>query len=383
MNTVILIRYSEIFLKGANRKYFENALYNNIKQSLSSEEYKLEKYSGRYIVRDFESDKINWFIEQISNVFGVHSLSAAYEVTSNIDDIAEAAILCAKGKGTFRITTNRADKTFPLKSFQVSAEIGGRVLNKYNEMRVDLHNAEQEIFLDMRENGKTLIFGKVIKAVNGMPIGVSGNGLLLLSGGIDSPVACFMMAKRGMSIRALHFASYPYTSEAAKQKVLSLAKILKKYCLNLTVDIVSFTEIQTQIHQKCPENLLIAIMRRFMMRIANILAEKNNCGAIITGESLGQVASQTLESITCTNDVTQLPIFRPLIGFDKEDIIEVARKIGTFQTSILPYEDCCTIFLPKNPVTKPKVEYVSRAEEALDTETLIYNALQNIETVII
>jgi thiamine biosynthesis protein ThiI len=216
-----------------------------------------------------------------------------------------------------------------------------------------------------------------------MPIGVSGNGLLLLSGGIDSPVACFMMAKRGMSIRALHFASYPYTSEAAKQKVLSLAKILKKYCLNLTVDIVSFTEIQTQIHQKCPENLLIAIMRRFMMRIANILAEKNNCGAIITGESLGQVASQTLESITCTNDVTQLPIFRPLIGFDKEDIIEVARKIGTFQTSILPYEDCCTIFLPKNPVTKPKVEYVSRAEEALDTETLIYNALQNIETVII
>ncbi len=383
MNTVILIRYSEIFLKGANRKYFENALYNNIKQSLSGEEYKLEKYSGRYIVRDFELDKINWFTEQISNVFGVHSLSAAYEVTSNIDDIAEAAILCAKGKGTFRITTNRADKTFPLKSFQVSAEIGGRVLNKYNEMRVDLHNAEQEIFLDMRENGKTLIFGKVIKAVNGMPIGVSGNGLLLLSGGIDSPVACFMMAKRGMSIRALHFASYPYTSEAAKQKVLSLAKILKKYCLNLTVDIVSFTEIQTQIHQKCPENLLIAIMRRFMMRIANILAEKNNCGAIITGESLGQVASQTLESITCTNDVTQLPIFRPLIGFDKEDIIEVARKIGTFQTSILPYEDCCTIFLPKNPVTKPKVEYVSRAEEALDTETLIYNALQNIETVII
>lgn len=383
MNTVILIRYSEIFLKGANRKYFENALYNNIKQSLSGEEYKLEKYSGRYIVRDFELDKINWFTEQISNVFGVHSLSAAYEVTSNIDDIAEAAILCAKGNGSFRITTNRADKTFPLKSFQVSAEIGGRVLNKYNEMRVDLHNAEQEIFLDMRENGKTLIFGKVIKAVNGMPIGVSGNGLLLLSGGIDSPVACFMMAKRGMSIRALHFASYPYTSEAAKQKVLSLAEILKKYCLNLTVDIVSFTEIQTQIHQKCPENLLIAIMRRFMMRIANILAKKNNCGAIITGESLGQVASQTLESITCTNDVTQLPIFRPLIGFDKEDIIEVARKIGTFQTSILPYEDCCTIFLPKNPVTKPKVEYVSRAEEALDTETLIYNALQNIETVII
>ena len=267
-----------------------------------------------------------------------------------------------------------------MNSYEISSEIGYRLLTEFKDLTVDLHNPDQELYVDVRENGKTLVFSSIIKAVNGMPVGVSGKGLLMLSGGIDSPVACFMMAKRGMTLRALHFASYPYTSENAKQKVLTLAKLLKKYCINMTVDVVSFTEIQTQIHEKCPENLMITIMRRFMMRIANRMCDLHDCKAVITGESLGQVASQTMESITSTNSVAKYPVLRPLIGFDKDEIIEIARKINTFNTSILPYEDCCTIFLPKNPATKPKLEVVERAEKALDVDALVEHALKNVET---
>ena len=216
-----------------------------------------------------------------------------------------------------------------------------------------------------------------------MPVGTGGKGIVMLSGGIDSPVAAYMMAKRGMTLRALHFHSFPYTSMQAKQKVLDLAKIIKKYTLHLTVDVVSFTEIQTAIHEKCPEEYMITIMRRFMMRIAERIAKNNNAGAIITGESLGQVASQTLESLTSTNSVATLPVFRPLIGFDKDEIIEISQKIGAFETSILPYEDCCTIFLPKRPVTKPRLSAVEKVESVLDVDALVENALANIETVAI
>lgn len=216
-----------------------------------------------------------------------------------------------------------------------------------------------------------------------MPVGTGGKGIVMLSGGIDSPVAAYMMAKRGMTLRALHFHSFPYTSMQAKQKVLDLAKIIKKYTLHLTVDVVSFTEIQTVIHEKCPEEYMITIMRRFMMRIAERIAKNNNAGAIITGESLGQVASQTLESLTSTNSVATLPVFRPLIGFDKDEIIEISQKIGAFETSILPYEDCCTIFLPKRPVTKPRLSAVEKVESVLDVDALVENALANIETVAI
>ncbi len=219
--------------------------------------------------------------------------------------------------------------------------------------------------------------------VNGMPVGTGGKAVAMLSGGIDSPVAMYMMAKRGMSLRAVHFHSFPYTSAQAKQKVLDLAAIVKKYTLRMTVDVVSFTEIQTAIHERCPEEYMITIMRRFMMRIAEKLARINGCGAVVTGESLGQVASQTLESITSTNAVAHIPVFRPLIGFDKEEIIDIAHKIGTYETSILPYEDCCTIFLPKRPVTKPRLSAVEKVESALDVETLVQNALQNVETVVI
>lgn len=384
MKQVIIIRYSEIFLKGANRGFFENTLINNIKHALRGKEYTFTKTSGRYLVSDFDSDSVEWFKEQIRCVFGVHSLSLAYETEADLTDIYNAAkLITDKKSGSFKIETHRADKTFKYDSYTISSEIGYKFLTDYPAMTVDVHNPEQTIHIDIREGNKALVFCNTIKAVNGMPVGVGGKGLLLISGGIDSPVACYMMAKRGMSIRALHFASYPYTSAAAKEKVLTLAKILKKYCIHLTVDIVSFTEIQTQIHEKCPENFMISIMRRFMMRIANKMCDRYRCSAIITGESLGQVASQTIESITSTNSVAKYPVLRPLIGFDKDEIIEISQKIGTFETSILPYEDCCTIFLPKNPVTRPKLCRVLEVESALDVDTLVQNALADIETIII
>ena len=283
--------------------------------------------------------------------------------------------------GTFKVNTNRADKRFPIPSMKLSADIGGKILEQNPTLKVDLFHPDTVVSIDIRENGKTFIYSDVIKGVNGMPVGTAGKGIIMLSGGIDSPVAMYMMAKRGMTLRSVHFHSFPYTSMQAKQKVLDLAKIVKKYTLHMTVDVVSFTEIQTAIHEKCPEEYMITIMRRFMMRIAEKLAQKHGAGAVITGESLGQVASQTLESITSTNSVATLPVFRPLIGFDKDEIIEIAQKIGTFETSILPYEDCCTIFLPKKPVTKPRLSAVLKVESALDVDTLVNNALQNIEVV--
>lgn len=313
----------------------------------------------------------------------MHSLSVAEEVPSTLEDIRAAAIALAPKRGSFKVSTNRADKRFPLHSMDLSAEIGGDVLENNSALTVNLHNPDHVINIDIRENGKTFVFRDVIRGVNGMPVGTGGKAVAMLSGGIDSPVAMYMMAKRGMSLRAVHFHSFPYTSAQAKQKVLDLAAIVKKYTLRMTVDVVSFTEIQTAIHERCPEEYMITIMRRFMMRIAEKLARINGCGAVVTGESLGQVASQTLESITSTNAVAHIPVFRPLIGFDKEEIIDIAHKIGTYETSILPYEDCCTIFLPKRPVTKPRLSAVEKVESALDVETLVQNALQNVETVVI
>ncbi|HPG91979.1 MAG TPA: tRNA uracil 4-sulfurtransferase ThiI [Clostridia bacterium] len=378
---VIVLRYSEIHLKGANRSYFENMLFSNIKTVLNGFSYTLEKSTTRYLIKAFDEDKINELVDKLKNVFGLHSLSLATEVDSNIDEIFKAALSYVRTYGSFKVITNRADKTFPIRSMDMSAEIGGRILERFENITVDVKNPEWNIFIDIRENGKTLVYGDLIKCVNGMPVGTGGMGLLLLSGGIDSPVAGYMMAKRGMSVRALHFHSYPYTSQMAKDKVLKLASQIKKYSVHMTVDIISVTKIQTEIHKNCPEEFMIAILRRFMMRIAEILAKEKGIGAIITGESLGQVASQTLESITSTNSVVTLPVFRPLIGFDKDEIIEVAKRIGTFETSILPYEDCCTVFLPRNPVTRPKLHIVEKVESVLDIEGLIADALQSIETV--
>lgn len=380
---VIIVRYSEIHLKGNNKEFFESALISNLKFALRDFKYDFARSNARYVIRNFDELLLPQLIDTIKNVFGVHSLSVAEEVPSTYEEIQKAALALAPQQGTFKVNTNRADKRFPMKSMQLSAEIGGDVLENNPRLSVDLHNPQNVINIDIRENGKTFVFTDIIKAVNGMPVGTGGKAIAMLSGGIDSPVAVYLMAKRGMTIRAVHFHSFPYTSMQARQKVLDLAKIVKKYTLHMTVDVVSFTEIQTEIHEKCPEEYMITIMRRFMMRIAERLAKSNGAGAVITGESLGQVASQTLESITSTNSVATIPVFRPLIGFDKDDIIEISEKIGTYETSILPYEDCCTIFLPKRPVTKPRLSTVEKIESVLDVETLVNNALADVETIVI
>ena len=380
---VIIIRYSEIHLKGNNRDFFESALISNIKLVLKDFTYEFSRSNARYIIRNFDEMQLDEMVDAIKNVFGVHSLSVAEEVDSTYEAISAAALTYAPSGGSFKVSTNRADKRFPMPSMKLSAEVGGDILQANPNLTVDLFNPDHVVNIDIRENGKTFVFGEVIKAVNGMPVGTGGKGIVMLSGGIDSPVAVYMMAKRGMSLRAVHFHSFPYTSMQARQKVLDLAKIVKKYTLRMTVDVVSFTEIQTAIHEKCPEEYMITIMRRFMMRIAERIAKNTDAGAVITGESLGQVASQTLESITSTNSVATIPVFRPLIGFDKDEIIEISQRIGTFETSILPYEDCCTIFLPKRPVTKPRLSAVEKVENALDVDVLVNNALGNIETIVI
>ena len=380
---VIIIRYSEIHLKGNNREFFESALVSNIKSVLKDFRYEFSRSNARYVIRNFDETLTDDIVDAVKNVFGVHSLSIAEEVPSDLNAISQAALKFLPSSGTFKVNTNRADKRFPVRSMDVSAQIGGDLLEANPSLKVDLYNPEHTVFVDIRENGKTFVYGETIKAVNGMPVGTGGKAIVMLSGGIDSPVAAYMMAKRGMTLRAVHFHSFPYTSMQARQKVLDLAKLLKKYTLHMTVDVVSFTEIQTAIHEKCPEEYMITIMRRFMMRIAERIAKMHGAGAVITGESLGQVASQTLESITSTNSVATIPVFRPLIGFDKDEIIEISQKIGTFDTSILPYEDCCTIFLPKRPVTKPRLEHVLRVESVLDVDALVDNAMQNIETVTI
>lgn len=380
---VIIIRYSEIHLKGNNRDFFESALISNIKFVLKNYAYEFSRSNARYVIRNFDETQLNSILDALKNVFGVHSLSVAEEVESSYEAISAAALNYAPVSGSFKVSTNRADKRFPMPSMKMSAEIGGDILEAHPNLTVDLFNPDHVISIDIRENGKTFVYGEVIKAVNGMPVGTGGKGIVMLSGGIDSPVAAYMMAKRGMTLRAVHFHSFPYTSMQARQKVLDLAKIVKRYTLRMTVDVVSFTEIQTAIHEKCPEEYMITIMRRFMMRIAERIAKNTGAGAVITGESLGQVASQTLESITSTNSVATIPVFRPLIGFDKDEIIEISQRIGAFETSILPYEDCCTIFLPKRPVTKPRLSAVEKVESVLDVEALIEHALKDIETIVV
>ena len=279
------------------------------------------------------------------------------------------------------VTTNRADKTFSPDSMETSMLLGGRLLEKYgNNIKVDVKNPDFTVFVDIREDKKTFVYSETVPCMSGMPVGSAGKGLLLISGGIDSPVAGYMMCKRGMKIECLHFHSFPYTGEAAKEKVKDLTKIVGEYNGGITLHVVSFTHIQEEIHKKCPEEYMITIMRRFMMRIAERLANQRGDQAIITGESLGQVASQTIESITSSNSVVKMPVLRPLIGFDKLDIIDISKKIEAYETSILPYEDCCTVFLPKFPLIKPNLQKVIYTESKLDVESLIEEAMSNIET---
>ncbi|MBO4573280.1 MAG: tRNA 4-thiouridine(8) synthase ThiI [Clostridia bacterium] len=382
MNKVIIVRYCEIHLKGKNRSYFERLLIENIERNLKDIPHTFSKLNARYLIGDYDQADAERIFDKLNKICGIHSYSESFVVDTSLENISQAVLSLAKDvSGTFKIDTNRADKTFCLNSVEVSREMGGVVLDNYPNLKVDVVSPENVIYVDIREGGKTLVFSKIFHGLGGLPTSSSGRGMLMLSGGIDSPVAGYMMAKRGMKLDAVHFHSYPYTSVAAREKVEELAGRVAEYCNGIDLYIVRFTEIQEAIHENCPEELMITLMRRFMMRIAERLALKHGGQAIITGESLGQVASQTIESITSSNSVVKMPVLRPLIAFDKLDIIEIANKIDTFNTSILPYEDCCTVFLPKFPAIKPRLETVLKAEARLNVEELIENALNTVEVV--
>ncbi len=387
MNKVIIIRYGEIFLKGKNRDYFESLLIKNIKQSLNGIDYKFTRTQGRYFIENFDEDDTLELVDRLKKVFGIHSLSIAYKVETKFEEDFADIRECIKTLAIeteedstlkspkFRMTVKRADKRIPRASYEIAGDLGGVVL-KHTHFKVDLTEFDYEFIVDIRENGYSFVYSDTIKGSGGLPVGCSSRGLLLLSGGIDSPVAAYMMAKRGMKLFAIHFCSPPYTSQRAQDKVVELRNIVEKYCTDVKLFIVPFTEIQLAIHEQCPAEFMITIMRRYMMRIASIIASKVDCKAIITGENLGQVASQTVESMTSTEDTAQLPIFRPLIAFDKEEIMDLAKKIGTFETSIEPFEDCCTIFLPKNPSIHPRLDKVREAESNMDIDALVERAIQ-------
>lgn len=383
INNVIIIRYGEIFLKGKNFVFFENKLIDNINDALCEINCVFNRLNKRFFISNYDMADEDRIVNALKCVFGIHSISRAVRVDSNPSAIEDyVSQLKFDDSKTFRVSVNRADKRFPISSMEYGAVLGGIILKNNRGIKVDLHEPEICVHVDIRENNSTFVYYQSIKGAGGIPVGTSGSGLLLLSGGIDSPVAGYMVAKRGMPISALHFHSYPYTSEDAKNKVIELAHLIKRYTGPFKLYICSFTKIQESIHKFCNSEFMITIMRRIMYRIAERLAMSNDIKSIVTGENLGQVASQTVESMTCTNIVVKnLPIFRPLLAFDKEDITRIAVNIGTYDTSILPYEDCCTVFLPKHPVIKPKVEKCELEESKLDIEELISSAMSSIEVV--
>lgn len=382
MEKVIIVRYCEIHLKGNNRGYFERLFVMNMEKALKGIRHEIRKGSGRYLVCGFDEEDISEIMEKLRKVFGVHTVSVALQVESDMENIFRAAQAVSDPFGTFKVDTHRADKKFPLNSMQISAEIGERMLKANPERRVDIRNPQFTVHIDLRENGKTLVFNKYISGAGGMPVGTSGKGLLLLSGGIDSPVAGHMIAKRGMKVDCIHYHSYPYTNMQAKDKVIELARILSSYTCGTTLHIVKVTHIQEEIHKNCNGEYMVTLLRRFMMRIAERIAQSIGAQCLITGESLGQVASQTIEGMTSSNSVVaELPVLRPLCGFDKNEIIERSRAMGTYDVSVLPYEDCCTVFLPKHPVTKPKLSDILEQENKLDVERLVEEAMQTLEII--
>ena len=382
MKKVLIIRYAEIWLKGKNRGFFERAFESNLARAIKDFSCSLVKQSGRYLVCDFADYETEEIIEKLKKVFGAHTISLAYETDSDMDSIFEVAKLICRNEGTFKVESHRGDKKYPLTSVEISKKLGGMILSEFYGLKVDVHNPDFTVRVDIREHGKALVFGDYIEGANGMPVGTAGKGLLLLSGGIDSPVAGYMMAKRGMKIDCLHFHSYPYTNMQAKEKVVDLAKILSEYTCGTHLYTVSVTHIQEAIHEKCKPQLMITLLRRFMYRIAERFALRMGAQCLITGESLGQVASQTIEGMTSSNSVVeQLPVLRPLVGFDKNEIIDKSVKMGAYETSILPFEDCCTVFLPDFPAIRPKLEEIQREEAKLDVEALIEEAFASIEKI--
>ena len=378
MKNVLLVRMGEIFLKGDNRNFFINALVQQIRKAIDGTGCELELTQGRIYIRNIADMEDT--IHRVTRVFGVHSVSPVVECENNIDVIGEKAVeLMQPFSGTFKVQARRADKRFPMDSMQINEEIGHQVLEANGNLSVDVHKPQHILSVEVRENA--YLYVEKIPAVGGMPVGTGGKAMLLLSGGIDSPVAGYMMAKRGLEIAAVHFASPPYTSDRARQKVLDLAQELTPYTGRIRLFVVPFTKLQELLRERCPEDYFTILMRRYMMRVAERIALQEDCGALITGESLGQVASQTMDAMAVTGAVVHMPIFHPLIGMDKEEIVTIARKIGTLDTSILPYEDCCTVFTPRHPRTKPNLEEVREAEAALDIEGLIDRAMTNREFV--
>src|SRR5690554_3442297 len=381
MYPLLLIRYGELSLKGKNRRVFENILLENIRKKLESVEHgPLTQTFGRIYL----ATNGNWreLAERLQSVFGIVSVSPVLKRDLDLDDIkagAVAVVADTEGK-TFKVETRRSNKAFPLTSPEISRVIGGHVLANFPHLQVDVHNPDFVLNVEVRQEG-ALLYSQIIPCLGGLPAGSSGKGLLLLSGGIDSPVAGFLAMKRGVQVEGLHFHSYPFTSERSKEKVIELARQLSRYNRrgSMKVWIAYFSEIQKALQQSSYPALSITLMRRFMLRIGTALAERERAYALITGDSLGQVASQTMESIHTINAVTAMPVYRPLIGLDKQEIVNLAVQIGTYETSILPYEDCCTVFVPKNPATRPTITQLERAEAELDVEGLIAEALAKTE----
>lgn len=384
MKEIILLKDGELALKGLNRAVFEDKMINAVKRKLKPlGEIKITKAQSTVYIEpesaDFDMDEA---LERLSYVFGIAAYSRAGVVEKDMDKILEAAPVYLKDTmesiRTFKVEAKRADKSFPFKSPEISAEVGGALLEAFPHLKVDVHNPDEIITVEIRDTA-AYIRGSQLKGAGGLPTGTAGRAQVLISGGIDSPVAAYLMAKRGLHLNAVHFASPPYTSKRAEQKVKDLLACVAKYSGTIKLAIVPFTEIQEEIGKCCPEDYFTLVMRRIMMRIACRISESDGSGALVTGESLGQVASQTLQAIAATDSVCTLPVFRPLIGNDKEDIVKISKQIGAFDISILPYEDCCTVFTPKHPHTRPKPGQCEKAEEKLDIEPLIERAINGTE----
>ena len=378
MKKIIMIKYGELTTKKANRKLFINILDNNIKKILSNETYKIKKDRVRMYI---ESDNIDLISQKLKKVFGIHSIVECYSVDTNIEEIESTILKLINniGGSTFKVDTKRADKDFPIHSMDFNNKIGGLIL-KNTSLKVDVHNPDIIVHIEIRPEG-TFIYFNEIKGIGGYPVGIQGKGLLMLSGGIDSPVAGYLALKRGVDIDCLYFESPPHTSIEAKNKVIKLASIINEYSGNIRVFVLPFTEIQETIYKNVDDTYIITIMRRFMYRIAEKLAKKYGSKIIINGESIGQVASQTLTSMSVINAVTNMPVIRPVACLDKLEIIDIAKKIETYETSILPDEDCCTIFLPKHPVINPNIEKVLQMEKKLNIDELIDKAIDNVEII--
>lgn len=385
MKHLLLVKYAEVHLKGQNRPFFQQLLVKRIREAIRPHHATARLHDSRILVSGYTDEDA--CIESVRKVFGVHSVCPAVEMgKEDFQAIQDQAVtMMADAKGSFKVLSRRADKRYFLDSPQISAQVGGYILEHNPNLRVDVHEPEHLMNVEIRDNA--FLYAKTIPAVGGMPVGSNGKAALLLSGGIDSPVAGYRIAKRGVMLCAVYFHSFPYTGEASKQKVASLAKILSEYAGSLRLLVVPFTEIQQAIHERCNEEYTTLLMRRSMMRIAEKLAQAEGAQALITGECIGQVASQTMEALVCTDAVVTMPVFRPLIGMDKLEIIREAEQIGTYETSCLPYEDCCTVFTPRHPITHPKLDKTALAEAPLtkdnQLEEMIKRAIEGTEVMVL